>query len=154
MIGAVLRCVAGYILASLAAGIVQVAFVLPPYELVGAGADRLSAAGIWLLLATLHSGIFGAPFALVALAVAEWRCFTGPVYYAAVGFSMAMLGFLAQISGHGFTQPVMVLLYVLVAFTLAGVSAGLVYWLVSGRRAGAHGPRLRQPKASVNAAPQ
>lgn len=147
MIGAVLRCLAGYILASLAAGFVQVAFVLPPYELVGASADRLTAAGIWLLLATLHSGIFGAPFALIALMVAEWRCFRGPIYYAATGFGMAMLGFLAQISGHGFAQPMMVLLYVLTAFTLAGVSAGLVYWLVSGRKAGARGLRLRQPNS-------
>lgn len=146
MIGAVLRCVAGYILASLAAGIVQVAFVLPPHELISTSADRLTAAGIWLLLATLHSGIFGAPFAIVALAVAEWRCFRGPIYYAAAGFGMAMLGFLAQISGHGFDQPVMVLLYVLAAFTLAGIVAGLVYWLVSGRSAGVRSPGLRRRK--------
>lgn len=147
MIGAVLRCLAGYILASLAAGIVQVAFVLPPHELIGASADRLTAAGIWLLLATLHSGIFGAPLALIALALAEWRCFRGQIYYMAAGFGMAMLGFLAQISGHGFEQPTMVLLYVLTVFTVAGISAGLVYWLVAGRKAGSRGLR---PASSIS----
>lgn len=148
MIGAALRCLAGYILASVAAGLMQVAFVLPPYELVGADADRLTAAGIWLLLATLHSGIFGAPFGLVALVLAEWRRFRGPIYYAAVGFGIAMLGFLAQVSGQGFEQPTKVLLYVLTAFTVAGIGAGLIYWLVAGRKAGERGLRLRQPKSN------
>src|SRR5690606_5619003 len=46
MLAALLRCFAGYLVACLTAGLVQVFFVLPPHELVFAGADLLSAAGI------------------------------------------------------------------------------------------------------------
>lgn len=137
------RCTAGYLLASTVAGVVQVSFVLPPFELVAADSDRQIAAGIWMLLAALHSGIFGAPFALVALAVAEWKRAASPIYYLAAGFGIATLGFLAQISGHGFEQPLSVILYVLAAFLTAGLSAGLVYWLISGRHA-----RRRTPNSA------
>jgi hypothetical protein len=141
MLAALLRCFAGYLVACLTAGLVQVFFVLPPHELVFAGADLLSAAGIWLLLATIHSAIFGAPFSIIALAVAEWRRLKSPIYYAAAGFGIAMLGFLTQITGHGFTQPLPVTLYLLAAFTCTGVAAGTAYWLVAGRLAGRRGRR-------------
>lgn len=131
-----LRCVGGYLLASIACGVVQVSFVLPPLELITADTDRQIAAGIWMLLASLHSAIFGAPFALVALLVAEWKRLVNPIFYIAAGFSIAVLGFLTQISGYGFEQPLSVILYVLAAFLTGGMSAGLVYWLVSGRHAG------------------
>lgn len=135
---AIARCLAGYVLASIASGVIQVSFVLPPLELLGADSDRQIAAGIWLLLATLHSGIFGAPFALVAIVVAEWKGFATPVYYVGAGLAIAALGFLAQVSGHGFDQPLPSILYVLTAFLAAGLSAGFVYWSVSGRHAGKH----------------
>lgn len=130
------RCTVGYIFACLASGIVEVAFVLPPLELAGAATDRQIAAGVWMLLAALHSGIFAAPFALVALSLAEWKGFRRPPYYLATGFGIAALGFLGQISAQTFEQPVMVPLYVLLAFLSAGLGAGLVYWLVSGRHSG------------------
>jgi hypothetical protein len=137
MIATVLRCLASYIIACMAASVVAVSFVLPPHELAGQGLDRLAAAGIWLLLATLHTAIFAAPFAAVALAVAEWRCLTSPIYYAAAGFGIAMLGLLAQISGAGF--PLIVTLYVLAALSASGVVGGAVYWMLAGRRAGRQG---------------
>lgn len=142
MLAAIFRCLAGYLAACVAAGLVQVSFVLPPHELVLAGADRLTAAGIWLLLATLHNGIFGAPFAILAIVVAESRSLKSPFYYAAAGFGISMLGFLAQISGHGFDQPMNVLLFLLAGFTAAGVIAGLVYWRLAGRRAGRCGTQV------------
>lgn len=147
MIATVLRCLAGYVIACMAASVVAVSFVLPPHELAGQGLDRLTAAGIWLLLATLHTAIFAAPFAAVALAVAEWRCLTSPIYYAAAGFGIAMLGFLAQISGAGLPQPLMVTLYVLAALSVSGVIGGFVYWMLAGRGAGRRGWRGRTKAA-------
>ncbi|MCL4767823.1 MAG: hypothetical protein KJZ80_16470 [Hyphomicrobiaceae bacterium] len=136
MLAAIARCTAGYVLACAVSGAIQVAFVLPPLELVGAGPDRLAAAGIWALLATLHSGIFAAPFVLVGLVLAELKGLRSPAYYAAVGFGIAALGFLTQMTGHGFEQPIIVTLYVLTALVSAAVGGSLVYWLVSGRHAG------------------
>lgn len=141
MLAAVFRCLAGYVVACIAAGVIQVFFVLPPSELVFAGTDRLTAAGIWLLLATLHSGNFGAPFATIALVVAEWRRLRSPIYYAAAGFGISMVGYLTQITGHGFEQSVAVILYLLAGFAAAGVTAGLAYWLLAGRHAGRRGKR-------------
>ncbi len=152
MLAALLRCLAGYLAACLTAGVVQVFFVLPPHELVFAGADLLSAAGIWLLLATIHSAIFGAPFSIIALAIAEWRQLKSPIYYAGAGFGIAMLGFLTQITGYGFAQPLTVTLYLLAGFSCAGVAAGVAYWLVAGRLAGRRG--WRKLEHELNAAPQ
>ncbi len=143
MVAAVLRCLSGYIAACVAAAIIEVSFVLPPHELAGAQADRLTAAGIWLLLASLHTAIFAAPFAAIMIAVAEWRGLRSFIYYAGVGFGIAALGFLAQLSGIGVAQPVKVILYVLAAFSIAGIVGGAVYWLLSGRKAGQRGCRKR-----------
>lgn len=136
MLAAIVRCTAGYVLACAVSGIIQVAFVLPPLELAGAGSDRQMAAGIWATLAAVHTGLFAAPFALVAMVIAEWRGFRDLTYYLATGSGIALLGFLAQLLGGGFEQPVMVTLYVLAACLTAGVGAGLVFWLAAGRRAG------------------
>lgn len=143
MVAAILRCLTGYLVACLAAAVVEVSFVLPPYELVGAEADRLTAAGIWLLLASWQTAVFAAPFAAILIAVAEWRGLKSPFYYVGVGFGIAALGFLAQLSGIGFDQPVKVTLYVAAAFSVAGIVGGLVYWPLSGRKAGHRGWRDR-----------
>lgn len=149
MVAAVLRCLSGYIAACVAAAIIEVSFVLPPHELAGAQADRLTAAGIWLLLASLHTAIFAAPFAAIMIAVAEWRGLRSPMYYAGVGFGIAALGFLAQLSGIGVAQPVKVILYVLAAFSFAGIGGGAVYWLLSGRKAGQRGCRAKSRDAAT-----
>ena len=129
-----LRCLAGYLLASAIAGIIQVSFVLSSLDLAASGSDRWMAAGIWMLLAAFHSGIFGAPVAIAALAIAEWKGIYRPAYYVATGLSIAAAGFLAQLSSA--QQSIGVSLYVLAALSTAGASAGFVYWLASGRRAG------------------
>lgn len=143
MVAAVLRCVSGYLAACVAAAVVEVSFVLPPHELVGAEIDRLMAAGIWLLLASLHTAIFAAPFAAILITVAERRGLKSAISYVGVGFGIAALGFLTQLPGIGFDQPVKVILYVLAAFSVAGVVGGLAYWLLSGRKAGHRGWRDR-----------
>jgi len=149
-LAAIVRCTAGYIAACAIAGVVQVAFVLPPLELAGADTDRQMAAAVWALLAALHSGIFGAPFALAALVLAEWRGLKVPIYYLGAGFGIATLGFLAQMPPYEFMQPVVVPLFVLAALLTAGLSAGLVYWLISGRHAGKRGVKF----IATDAAPQ
>ncbi len=152
MLATILRCFAGYLGACLAAGLVQVLFVLPPHKLVFAEVNLLTAAGIWLLLATVHNAIFGAPFSAIALAFAEWLQLKSPIYYAGAGFGIAMLGFLAQITGRGLAQPVAVVLYLLAGFITAGATAGLVYWLIAGRLAGRR--HWRKLKHQLNAALQ
>jgi len=139
MVAAILRCLAGYLIACFAAATVQVSLVLPPHELLGAEAERLTAAGIWLLFATVHTAIFAAPFAIVMIALAERRNISSFIYYAAVGLGIAAVGFLAQFRGPGLGQPQEVILYVLAAFFSAGVAGGLVYWFISGRKAGRRG---------------
>jgi uncharacterized membrane protein len=149
MVAAVLRCLGGYLVACVAAAIIEVSFVLPPHELLSAGIDRLTAAGIWLLLASLHTAIFAAPFAAIMIGIAERRGLKSSLYYVCVGIGIAALGFLAQLSGTGAVQPVKVTLYPLVAFSVAGIVGGAVYWFLSGRKADQRGWRIRAATRDV-----
>ena len=86
MIGGLFRVLFGFIVACLVAGAATVAFVITPADIATLPAelrpDRLSSAGTLSLLAATHSAIFAAPFALIALVIAEWRCIRSWVYYA------------------------------------------------------------------------
>ena len=132
----VVRCVLGFVLACVAAAAVQVSFVLPPSGLIGANHDGLTAAGIWLLLASLHSMVFAAPFALAGLIWAERRRIRHWSYSVSVGIGIALRGLLAQLVFLGTGQPRTVLVYMLLASLAGGGLGGLVYWLAAGRRAG------------------
>ena len=75
MIGGLFRVLFGFIVACLVAGAATVAFVITPADIATLPAelrpDRLSSAGTLSLLAATHSAIFAAPFALIALVIAE-----------------------------------------------------------------------------------
>lgn len=143
MIGSILRVLIGFVLACIAAGIVQVLFVMPPTELVALPEDKLmdqlESVGILSLAAGTQSAVFSAPFALVGALIGEWQRLRGWLYYALVGMLIAGAGFLAQSVSETTGQPTIVNAYALAAFLAAGLVAGIVYWLLAGRRAGGAG---------------
>ncbi len=134
-----LRVLAGLIFALLVAGLVQVLFVVTPADLYAVPAadraERLGGVGVLALLAATHSATFALPFALLVTAIGEWLRLRGWLYYALGGMVIALCGFAAQYASEN--GPVTIVNdYALKAFLTTGFGAGLVYWLVSGRRAG------------------
>lgn len=134
------RILLGYVLAVLAAGVVQVLFAMPPAALLDLSGDalagRLSLLGIYSLAAATHTAIFALVFALVAIALAEWQAVRSATYYLMAGLAIALAGFLAQYASENATQPTIVNTYAMLAYVVAGLSAGLVYWAFAGSRAG------------------
>ena len=137
MIGRILRVLIGFVFASLAAGAALVLFVYTPVELAADAGDRVQEAGLLTLYAATHSAVFAAPFALIGAAIGEWRGISSWTYYALVGVLIAALGFFAQYWSETGAGPTSILnSYALSAFLVAGLVAGLVYWLLSGQYAG------------------
>lgn len=140
MVRGFFRIVFGYVLAMLAAGVVQVLFALPPAELANlsrdAALDRLSLLGVYSLAAATHSAIFALVFAVVAIALAEWQSVRNAAYYMMSGLAIALAGFLAQYASENATQPTIVNTYAMLAYCTTGLVAGLVYWAFAGGRAG------------------
>jgi hypothetical protein len=139
MIGGLFRVLFGFIVACLVAGAATVAFVITPADIATLPAalrpDRLSSAGTLSLLAATHSAIFAAPFALIALVIAERRCIRSWVYYAAVGILIAFAGFGAEYLNE-VGQPSIVNSYAMRAYLAVGFLGGIAYWLAAGRRTG------------------
>jgi hypothetical protein len=140
MIGGLFRVLFGFIVACLVAGAATVAFVITPADIATLPAalrpDRLSSAGTLSLLAATHSAIFAAPFALIALVIAEWRCIRSWVYYATVGILIAFAGFSAEYLNEVGGQPSIVNSYAMRAYLAVGFLGGIAYWLAVGRRTG------------------
>lgn len=134
--GAIIRVLLGFILACIAAGATKVLFAVTPNEILNADADLQSRALDWVLLTATHSAVFSAPFALVAAAIGEWQNIRSWTYYAIAGIAIAVAGFIAQHMSEDSTAPSIVNNYALTAFLTTGFVAGLVYWLVAGRKAG------------------
>jgi hypothetical protein len=140
MIGRIFRVLSGFILACLAAGITKVLFAYSPNELASLppeiASDRLALA---MPVAT-HVAIFAAPFALVAIAIAEWQRWRDWAYYAAAAMAIALIGFFTQYQSETAQQGWSILNsnYPLITFLVTGFVAGLAYWLFSGRLAGHH----------------
>jgi hypothetical protein len=85
-----------------------------------------------------HIAVFSAPFALIAIALAEskrWRDWTLYVMY---GVGIALIGFFAQYNSETATQGWSVVAenYPMMAFLVTGAAGGFAYWLFSGRLAG------------------
>lgn len=133
-----LRVLVGYLLACIAFALVLVAFVFTPGEFAslpaGAATERLAMAAFQLLASFIQVAIFAAPAALVAAGIAEWRGVGAWFYYTAAALLIAGIGFLAQYASELQGAPTIVNGYAVVAFLAGGIAAGLVYWLVAGRR--------------------
>lgn len=155
MLGRMIRVVFGFVVACLAAGLTIVLFVTTPVELANtpsnALTDALSSNGLLALLAATHSAVFAAPFALIGVAIGEWRQLAHWTYYALVGIVIAGLGFFAQYWSEGGAQTSILNNYALVAFLTMGFVGGVIYWLVSGqfaRKSEPHTPELGKPRST------
>jgi hypothetical protein len=131
----ILRVLFGFLVAALAAGAVQLAFAMPN-DVLTDDIYRLASAAEHAALTATHSGVFAAPFALVAAAIGEWQSIRSWVYYALSGIAIAIAGFIALYSGEATGQPTIVNNYALAAFLSAGLTGGMTYWSLAGRWAG------------------
>jgi len=140
MLGTIFRILVGFAVACLVAGAVTTAFIVTPADVVALSPDarpeQLGYAGLLSLYAATHSAIFAFPFALIAIALAEWLCVRSWIYYTIVGILIALGGFAAVSYFEVEGQPTIVNNYAMRTFLTVGVFGGLAYWLVAGRRAG------------------
>lgn len=136
MVGRIIRVVLGFGVACLAAGLTLVLFVYTPLELATeTGSERALEVAVLALHAATHSAVFAAPFAFIAAVYGEWQNLGSWLYYCVVGIAIAAVGLFAQFQADGANS------YAVTAFLVAGLVAGLVYWLLSGRfAAGGQGP--------------
>jgi hypothetical protein len=148
-----LRVLFGFIIACLVAGVTTVAFVVTPADLANLPAEaqpeRLGNAGVLALLASTHSAIFAFPFAVIAIAIAEWARLRAWIYYVIAGLAIALGGFAAEYLNEVAGQPSIFNDYALRTFLVVGVLSGLAYWLVAGRRAGGKRGDAPPPPAVV-----
>lgn len=156
VIGALLRIIVGFIVACIVAGVTTVAFVVTPAEIATLPSElrpeRLASASELALLAATHSAIFALPFALIAVAIAEWQAVRSWIYYAIAGIAIALGGFYAEYLAEVAGQPTIVNDYAARAFLTVGFFGGLAYWLVAGRRAGTR-PSDGEPAAADKPTP-
>lgn len=155
------RVFAGFLLACLTAGLVQVLFVetpkelaaLPPSELAGQASRTLELT----LLAATQFAIFSGAFALIAAGIAEWLGLRTPGYWLAAGVVIALLGFSAQYASEVAGQPSILNNYAFQAYLTAGFFGGLVYWMVAGVHSGSAQtqpePEATRPRIIVEEAP-
>ena len=140
MIKTLTRVAGGFLLASLAAGIVQELLAFPPLEIANVPAAdfpaRAATALVSALLVATHSAIFGGIFALIAAAIGEWLGIRSIGFYGLAGMAIALLGFVAQFASEVAGQPTIFNGYAILTFLSGGLAAGLVYWFAAGRHAG------------------
>lgn len=140
MFGRVLRMLFSFAVACLAAGLTKAFFATTPAELSSLppdlASDRMRHALESGAFAGIQHMIFAAPFALIAVALGEWRSQRNWIYYALSGIAIALIGFLSLYSNEVQGQPTIVNNYALSAFLTSGFVGGLAYWILSGRFAG------------------
>jgi hypothetical protein len=155
MVSALLRILFGFIVACLIAGVATVAFVVTPADIAGLSGDalweRLGYAGVLSLQAATHSSLFAIPFALIAIAVAEWQAVRSWLYYVIVGLAIAVGGFVAEYLAEVSGEPTIVNDYAIRAYLTVGFVGGLAYWLFAGRLAGGRrAGRAEEPEPAGN----
>lgn len=152
MLRALARVLLGFAAACLAAGVTQVAFVTSLAELRAAGSEltagRFAPTIMLVLLTATHSAIFAAPFAFIAAAIGEWLSVRSWIFYALAGVVVALGGFFALYTSEVAGEPTIFNDYALKAYLTTGFCGGFVYWLFSGRNAGA--PLAPRPPAATD----
>jgi hypothetical protein len=132
------RIVFGWVLASLAAGLVTVLFV--DIDVLTTALDRLpktlSETIDLALLAATHIAIFSAIFVLITALIAEWFSLRALSFYLAIGVAIALLGFSVQYASEVTGQATIFNNYAIKAFLTVGLIGGFVYWLGAGQFAG------------------
>jgi hypothetical protein len=152
-LGSIARVAFGFILASVAAGLVMMLFVNTPTEVLAQPVSRLPrTAGETFELALLtatHVAVFASLFALIMAGLGELFSLRGLPFYLSTGVIIAALGFTAQYSSEVPGEPTIFNNYALKTFLTTGFFAGFVYWLAAGQFAG----RAPAQAANGNAAP-
>lgn len=140
VLGTLARVVFGFVLASIAAGLVTMLFVNTPTEVLAQPVTRLSrTAGETFELALLtatHAAIFALIFTLIAAGLGEIFSIRKLPFYLLCGVVIALLGFAAQYVSEVPGEPTVLNNYALKAFLTTGFFAGFVYWLAAGQFAG------------------
>jgi hypothetical protein len=131
MLRSVLSIVVGYLAACLAAGATQVLFVVEPGGLL-ATPDAAAAAALLIAMSATQAGTFALPFAIIAIGITQIFGFRGWLTYVAAGVAIAVCGYWTVLAGDA--GPTLRNDVALRAFAVSGAVAGLVYWLVAGRR--------------------
>ncbi|MGE0630579.1 MAG: hypothetical protein AB7O43_22550 [Hyphomicrobiaceae bacterium] len=158
MILSVLRVLIGFALACLVAALVQLGFASPG-DLFTTDIERLGWTGEQVLLVATHSGIFSAPFALIAAAIGEWQNIRSWVYYVLSAVAIAIAGFIAVYTAESPGPVSIVNAYALAAYLCAGLAAGLTYYAAAGRSAGepadtaSQSPGHQSPSAGAGKGP-
>jgi hypothetical protein len=137
----IVRVFLGFALGSLAAAATLVLFVYAPADLAGLRSDlsgeRLSEAGFFALVITPHVAASAALPALAGVLFAETRKVAAWGFYAFAGMAIALAGFFIQHLTEAPYRESIFQAYALMAFLIAGLIGGLVYWSTSGRFAAA-----------------
>lgn len=146
--GRFFRVLIGFAAACLAAAYTKLLFATTPAELAAMNpdlaADRLTDIADKGWKFAILFGLFSLPFAIVALAIGEWRSLRSWTYYALVALGIALVGFVAQWQSQAPNAAYDVARnYAFTAYLMTGFMAGLTYWLFSGRLAG--GPAEQYP---------
>lgn len=147
MIVRILRVLAGFVLACLAAGLTTVFFIYPPFDAAG----QANAVALLALAAATHSAVFAAPIALVGVAYAEWRGINSWIYYVLLALAIALAGFLAEYAAESPGPATIANNYALTAFLTTGFVAGVVYWMVAGRYPGTEAETVYPPRQMPDA---
>lgn len=148
------RVVFGFVLASLAAGLVTVMFVTTPIDVLTEPIERLpKTAGETIelgLLAATHLGIFASVFVLIIAILSESFSVRSLTFYLFAGVAISMLGFVAQYESEVVGQPTTILNnYAVKAFLTIGFFGGFFYWLAAGQFAGRPRGEHQAQRASV-----
>jgi hypothetical protein len=140
LFGTLARVVFGFVLASLAAGLVTVLFVNTPIDVLAEPFDRLpktaSETFDLALLAATHIGIFSSLFVLITACIGEWFSIRSLPFYLFAGVIIALLGFSIQYASEVAGQPTVLNNYAIKAFLTVGFFGGFFYWLAAGQFAG------------------
>ena len=145
MILGFLRVLFGFVIACVAAALVQLLFAFGPNDY---SANRPGGLELVFLTAT-HFAVFSSVFALLVAALGEYASIRNWYYYAVAGLGIAMAGFLAQYSSETTGSPTILNDYAVKAFLAPGIAGGLVYWLFAGRLSGLN-PHETVPRITVN----
>ncbi len=140
LFGTLARVVFGFVLASLAAGLVTVLFVNTPIDVLAEPFDRLpKTVGETFdlaLLAATHIGIFASLFLLLTACIGEWLSIRSLPFYLLAGVIIAALGFSVQYASEVAGQPTILNNYAIKTFLTVGFFGGFFYWLAAGQFAG------------------
>jgi hypothetical protein len=123
----IFRILAGFVAASLVAGITQALFVVDAGT-VFSSRDGTAAGGVLVMMASAQTACFAAPFALAGIVLSERLAVGRWAYFVAAGALLGLAAFVTAIGWAGGPASV----YPAVALVTAGAAGGFVYRLVAG----------------------